>query len=1349
MLAQFKLLNQQNANVISSASKKFSNPSMILLSAKSKDILKLQIKRLIEVLKNKEWKEDSLIDIAYTLQVGRISMTERLGVLADSVEDLLHKLESILAGEVDFSGYALIGSNTNLITLEQKQEKNEEAKKCIQLKDYKRLLQLWSSGAEVDWEEIYKDTMLKPKKVALPTYPFHKNNVSKRKKNIMFYTPVWVKSQEKKIDSNIISRRVIVLISPENIMFSQMKSKLTSTECIAINSANQDINLYYEEIVIGLADLFKEKLENNHDTSLFFQIVILSDEYEVTQGIRGFLKTIEEEYQNVCCQMIQLENNIKAHELLEILSENTPFVKQNDIRYQQGGRFVRGLKQINADYRRSDSRSCLPWKQNGVYLITGGAGAIGLLFAHEIIRQNKNIVTILIGRRELSEQQAEIINRWNNDGHSVVYWRVDITEKAQVQQLIQKIIEKYDHLNGIIHSAGIIKDHLLYNKTAEEFVQVLKPKTSGTVYLDSCTSSIDIDFFALFSSGTAETGNIGQADYTAANGFMDSFAEYRNKLVERRERYGKTISINWPFWKNGGMALSKKQIKDMIRENGLRPIETYEGINAFYFAMSSEVNQMLVMTGEEDIIKNNLEKQFTLVEKTEKNNFENTKEKAEDDEAVAIIGLSGRFPMAENIEKFWENVKEAKNCITELPEKRWSMENFFEANKDKAFQSGKSYCKWGGFLEGFDEFDPAFFNIPPVEAKQIDPQERLFLQECWKAVEDAGYAPSNMDNELKKKIGVYGAITKTGFMLWNSDEYKGYYTSFASFVNRVSYFMDFGGPSVAVDTMCSSSLVAVYEAYKSLLKGEINLAVVGGCNLYLHPFNFQYLSQMRMLGDKPQSSVFEKGGIGFTPSEGCGAMVLKRLSDAKRDKDAIWAVIRGGAVKHSGKTNGYSVPNPGKIADVIIDALNNSKVLPETIRHIETASNGSEMTDSMEIEAINRVFCMLNKDLVNENYYTLGSVKSILGHGEAVSGFAQLLKAILQLKNKKICPLKMPNNPTEQIDFDRLPYKAVQEYKYFTESFFQGKTIPRRIGINGIGAGGVYAHIILEEYVKEREVFNSNNDDKKKLFLFSAKSDESLHEYMDKWKQYLVENPNVDLNTLSYILQVKREAMKKRIAIIATTRDELIECITDFKNNVKNPNLFIEEPNSCTTRQSRNLSDQKIIELINNQEITELAELWIKNNRIPWNCFYQNCQIPEHIAMLPLYPFKKKSFWVKKNDEKISESFISLEEMYEKKEAEGSIINQTDAVKNVGIDIAEIIKIIKNLLSEILFLDDTDELDEYTSFMELGIDSIYTKMFIKQFNEETGLNLRETEIFNYSNIIEFAKYADRIMKIRG
>ena len=402
-------------------------------------------------------------------------------------------------------------------------------------------------------------------------------------------------------------------------------------------------------------------------------------------------------------------------------------------------------------------------------------------------------------------------------------------------------------------------------------------------------------------------------------------------------------------------------------------------------------------------------------------------------DAVAVIGMSGRFPKAKNLTEFWENLQSGRDCITDLPNSRWDISNFFEAHPETAREQGKSYCKWGAFLENFDAFDPLFFNISPREAAQMDPQARVFLQECWHAVEDAGYAPSGLDDAVRERIGVYGAVTKIGRN-----------TSFSAMVNRVSHAMDFRGPSIPVDTMCSSALVALHLGCEALRRGDLFMAVVGAVNLYLDPRSYIYLSQAGLLAESRVVKLFSEDGTGFLPGEGVGAVVLKRLEDARRDNDSIFAVIRGSAVNHNGRANAYSTPNPVRQAEVIRQALNRSSIDPRSVGYIELAAMGSEIADTLELNALKKVFSEAFEERLP--CYRMGSLKSTMGHGESVSAMAQFMKVVLQLKHRKLCPTTAVSQINPTIDFTSLPFQLQTELEPWSPLTIDGNYLPRRAG---------------------------------------------------------------------------------------------------------------------------------------------------------------------------------------------------------------------------------------------------------------------------------------------------------------
>ncbi|WP_092551092.1 beta-ketoacyl synthase N-terminal-like domain-containing protein [Xenorhabdus koppenhoeferi] len=281
---------------------------------------------------------------------------------------------------------------------------------------------------------------------------------------------------------------------------------------------------------------------------------------------------------------------------------------------------------------------------------------------------------------------------------------------------------------------------------------------------------------------------------------------------------------------------------------------------------------------------------------------------------IAIIGLSGRFPQADSLDEFWQNLCDGKDCIEEIPSERWDRMRFFDQDRQRL---DTTFTRWGGFLRNVTHFDAQAFNISPREASIIDPQARLFLETTWHAIEDAGYSPKNLirGTETDRDIGVFVGVMYGEYQLHEAEErLRGMpilaNSSYWSIANRVSYFFDFQGPSMAIDTACSSSLTALHVACESLLNGSCQVAIAGGVNVSIHPNKYFMLAQGRFASGDGRCRSFGEGGYGYVAGEGVGAVLLKPLDAAIRDGDHIYAVIKGSAVNHGGKTNGYTVPNP-------------------------------------------------------------------------------------------------------------------------------------------------------------------------------------------------------------------------------------------------------------------------------------------------------------------------------------------------------------------------------------------------------------------------------------------------------
>ncbi|MEM6601842.1 MAG: SDR family NAD(P)-dependent oxidoreductase, partial [Verrucomicrobiota bacterium] len=397
---------------------------------------------------------------------------------------------------------------------------------------------------------------------------------------------------------------------------------------------------------------------------------------------------------------------------------------------------------------------------------------------------------------------------------------------------------------------------------------------------------------------------------------------------------------------------------------------------------------------------------------------------------IAIIGMSGRYPGSRDLTGFWENLKGGKDSVTEVPKARWDVDRYYDAQRGKA---GKINSRWGGFIEDVDKFDPLFFKISPREAELMDPQERLFLEIAWEVMEDGGYTPAQLSYYTTKdelKTGVYVGVMYEEYQLYGAQrQQEGQSVALggspSSIANRVSYVCDFNGPSMAVDTMCSSSLTAIHYACRDLNAGEADVAIAGGVNVSIHPNKYLALSQGSFLSSRGRCESFGSGGAGFVPSEGVGAVLLKPLSQAERDGDRIYGIVKGSAVNHGGKTNGYTVPNPKAQAKVIVEAMERAGVKAGEISYIEAHGTGTSLGDPIEIAGLSRAFERGDSDREGQ-WCSIGSLKSNIGHAESAAGIGGLTKVLLQLQHGQLVPSLHSGTLNPNIDFGKTPFRVQQ-----------------------------------------------------------------------------------------------------------------------------------------------------------------------------------------------------------------------------------------------------------------------------------------------------------------------------------
>ncbi|MDJ0661417.1 MAG: beta-ketoacyl synthase N-terminal-like domain-containing protein [Crocosphaera sp.] len=502
-------------------------------------------------------------------------------------------------------------------------------------------------------------------------------------------------------------------------------------------------------------------------------------------------------------------------------------------------------------------------------------------------------------------------------------------------------------------------------------------------------------------------------------------------------------------------------------------------------------------------------------------------------EQIAIIGLGCRFPQAKDLESFWELLKQGKDGIREVPRDRWNVEDFYDP---QPVTPGKMSTRWGGFLEQVDQFDPGFFQISPRETEQIDPQHRLFLEVAWEALENAGIIPSHISGS---PTGVFVGINNSDYSRMTEsvdliNAYSPIGTDTCIVANRLSYILNLKGPSLAINTACSSSLVAIHYACQSLRLHESNLCLAGGVSLILLPEVTIAFSQARMMAADGRCKTFDAAADGYVRGEGCGVIILKRLSDALRDGDHIQGIIRGSAINQDGLTNGLTAPNGPSQQAVMRQALKNADLQPNQISYIEAHGTGTPLGDPQEFRSITTVF---KQGRQPEQPCWVGSVKTNIGHLESAAGMAGIIKTVLCLQHQTIVPHLHLQQLNPYISLKDTPFTIPTECTPWTVT-----TEKRWAGVSSFGFGGTNGHVILEEPRSPELTLTSEgnkHDRPYHLLTLSAKSKAALQALVERYHNFLHTHPSVTLKDVCFTANTKRSPFEHRLAMVAPSSEDL------------------------------------------------------------------------------------------------------------------------------------------------------------------------------------------------------------------
>ncbi|MGH8083420.1 MAG: type I polyketide synthase, partial [Lysobacter sp.] len=535
-------------------------------------------------------------------------------------------------------------------------------------------------------------------------------------------------------------------------------------------------------------------------------------------------------------------------------------------------------------------------------------------------------------------------------------------------------------------------------------------------------------------------------------------------------------------------------------------------------------------------------------------------------ERIAIVGIGCRLPGgASDHRAFWQNLIEGKDCLTDTPLNRYDVSTLGSSDKSKP---GRLVGGRGGYIDGFDEFDPAFFGISPREADYMDPQQRKLLEVSWEALEDGGQRLGQLAGQ---EIGVFvGAFTLDYKIVQFADlsfETLAAHTATGTMMtmasNRISYCFDFRGPSLSIDTACSSSLVAVHLACHSLRRRETSLALAGGTLLHMTPQYTIAETKGGFLSPEGKSRTFDAAANGYVRAEGVGIVALKRLDDAVRDGDPIYAVIVGTGVNQDGHSNGITVPNPDAQVALIKRVCEEAGIEPGQLQYMEAHGTSTPVGDPIEAKALGRALAIGRKP--GSKCY-VGSVKTNIGHTEAAAGVAGLIKTALALKHKIIPPHINLKTINPDIDIASMPYEIPTEVTAWPEH--EG---PARAGVNSFGFGGTNAHVLLEE-APLREVAQAQAETVQvtggyNILPLTARDSAAFPELVAGIRTELAREgaEAISLQDLGHTLAHRRQHLDARLSFVYDTREALDERLAAFEAGEAHPHIVADERRNTVT----------------------------------------------------------------------------------------------------------------------------------------------------------------------------------------
>ena len=577
---------------------------------------------------------------------------------------------------------------------------------------------------------------------------------------------------------------------------------------------------------------------------------------------------------------------------------------------------------------------------------------------------------------------------------------------------------------------------------------------------------------------------------------------------------------------------------------------------------------------------------------------------------IAVIGMAGRFPGARDLAEFWRNLRDGVDAV-----RRLDAQELAALGVPAALAADPRYVPMTAQMPGIDRFDARFFGFEDHEAEILDPQQRIWLELAWEALESGGYDPEAEAG--RRAIGVFAGASLSTYLLYNlmagqspSDGTDPLPVLTAnsgdSLATRISYKLNLKGPSFTVQSACSTSLLAVHLACASLLNDECDLALAGGVSVKVNLLAGYLFHEGGVLSPKGHCRAFDAGADGMFFGHGGGVVLLKRLADALDDGDTVRAVIRGSAVNNDGQLKvGYSAPSVEGQAEVLTEAWGAAGIDPSTLSYIEAHGTGTRMGDPIEVQALTRAF---RAHTARRGFCALGSVKSNIGHLDVASGIASLIKTVLALEHRQIPPTLHLSSPNPEIDFAASPVRLATELADWPAP----EDAPRRAGVSSFGFGGTNVHLIVEE----AQTVDPSPSRASDVLVISARSEAALERATDALADHLASHPELSLSDVAFTLQTGRRHFANRRAFACRPGDDVAGLLRQ-----RDPERML-----TVLEAAQGLAEKPGRDAGGALDSHGLVKLWLHGGRADWKALHAGGR--RRRVPLPTYPFESRRYWL-------------------------------------------------------------------------------------------------------------------------